>query len=437
MAFLNLVFKPVVALFLLVAAVGGWFVWNASIHPSTSQAAGPPVMPVVLAKVEPTVLEDVVELMARVTSRNSAELRPEVSGRLTQILVSPGQRVRAGQVIAIIDPRRQQATVDALNAATQAAKAKQVASQQTMAVAQSELSAAQAELRFAQEQFNRYKKLSVQQSVSTESFQDITKKLEQAQAHVAALQSTTRMQQANTQAALAATQQAQAQANAERVMLSYTRITAPVSGVVGDIPQKVGDFVMAGLPFTTVTGTGALEVEVAVPADVAMGITAGKSMTLLSSDGKTLLGQATVFYAAPRVDPESQTVLVKARLDANEKAPVMLRDEQRIRARLVKSRTEALTVPTAAIVRQGGNTSVYMTEKQAAPAKAGLSKGNNQTQPHYKVDLVPVTLGMLTATPTGEDVYVVTQGLKAGQLVVAKGIQKLGPGAHVTDYQPE
>jgi RND family efflux transporter MFP subunit len=304
-------------------------------------------------------------------------------------------------------------------------------------VAQSELAAAQAELRYAQEQFNRYEKLSSQQSVSTESFQDVTKKLEQAKAHVAALQSTTRMQLANVEAAKAATHQASAQAQVEAVMLGYHRIVAPVSGVVGDIPQKVGDFVMAGLPFTTITGTGKLEIEVAVPADAAMGITAGKGMTLLSSDGKTLLGQATVFYAAPRVDPESQTVLVKARLNANEKAPVMLRDEQRIRARLVKSLTEALTVPTAAIVRQGGNTSVYMAEKQVAPAKAGLSKGNSHTQPHYKVDLVPVTLGLLTTTPAGEDVYVVTQGLKAGQLVVAKGVQKLGPGAQVTDYQPE
>jgi len=437
MASLNSFPKPIVALVLLAAVVGGWFAWKASTNHDTSQAAGSPVMPVVLVKTESTVLEDSVELMARITSRNSAELRPEVSGKLTQILVSPGQMVQAGQVLAVIDPRRQQAAVAALGAATQAAKARQIASQQTASVAQSELVAAQAELRYAQEQFNRYETLNAQQSVSTESFQEVTKKLEQAKAHVAAFQSTTRMQQANVDVAKAATRQATAQAQAEAVMLGYHRIVASVSGVVGDIPQKVGDFVMAGMPFTTITGLGKLEIEVAVPADAAMGLTTGQAMSLLSSDGKTLLGQATVFYAASRVDPESQTVLVKARLNANEKAPVMLRDEQRIRARLVKNRSEALTVPTSAIVRQGGKTSVYIAEKQVAPAKAVLSKGETTAQLQYTVELVSVTLGALTATPTGEDVYVVTQGLKEGQLVVTKGIQKLGPGAHVTEYQPD
>ncbi|MDH4379036.1 MAG: efflux RND transporter periplasmic adaptor subunit [Vampirovibrionales bacterium] len=428
MASLNSAPKPVVALVLLAVVVGGWFVWNASTNHDKSQAAAPPVMPVVLAKVEPTVLEDAVELMARVTSRNSAELRPEVSGKLTQILVSPGQQVRAGQVLAVIDPRRQQAAVAALGAATQAARARQMASQQTASVAQSELTSAQAELRYAQEQYTRYETLSAQQSVSTESFQDVTKKLEQAKAHVAALQSTSRMQQANVEAAKAATHQANAQAQAEAVMLGYHRIVAPVSGVVGDIPQKVGDYVMAGMPFTTITGAGKLEIEVAVPADAAVGLTVGKAMTLLSSDGKTVLGQATVFYAASRVDPESQTVLVKARVNANEKVPVMLRDEQRIRARLVKNRSEALTVPTSAIVRQGGKTSVYVAEKQVV---------TKEKSAEYTVAVAPVILGLLTTTATGEDVYVVTQGLKKGQLVVTKGVQKLGPGAHVTDYQPE
>ena len=78
------------------------------------QTGGPPGASVRLETVEDAPVEDASLFVATIRSRQSVDIRPQVSGLITEIFVSAGDDVEAGDPILQIDPARQQAIVEAL-----------------------------------------------------------------------------------------------------------------------------------------------------------------------------------------------------------------------------------------------------------------------------------------------------------------------------------
>jgi RND family efflux transporter MFP subunit len=180
-------------------------------------------MPVKVEVAQATPVDDATEYVATLKSRDSAVIMPQVEGQITNIFVHSGEPVAAGAPLMEIDPLKQQATVK---------------SQESSRAAQ------QANLDWTKQQYARAQGLYAAGVVSKQDLDQAKSAMDAAQAQMDSLDAQVREQQ---------------------VQLHYYKVVAPWSGIVGDIPVRVGDRVTSATQLTTVDKPGSLEIYVYVP----------------------------------------------------------------------------------------------------------------------------------------------------------------------------
>ncbi len=202
---------------------------------------------------------------------DSSAIAPKVSGYLSNVAIGDNQTVKAGQVLATIDDRDYQAAVDQARADVDAAKATVQAKAAALETQKSVIAAAKASIdidaaneAFAEQNDKRYSRLAVNGYAAVQA-------AEQAASQIAAIRATTARDNASLEGAtkqldLLTAELAQARAMVTRVEavarqaelnLSYTRIVAPIDGVVGNRTLRVGQYVQAGTQLMTVVPTSA------------------------------------------------------------------------------------------------------------------------------------------------------------------------------------
>lgn len=197
----------------------------------------------------------------------------------------------------------------------------------------------------------------------------------------------------------------------QRNELAYYRVTASTSGVVGDIPVRTGDRVTQTTQLTTIDDNSGMEVYVNVPVQDAARLRPGLTLKVLGPNREVLTTEK-VFFVAGAVD-ETQTILAKAALRSG---GAKFRADQFVPVSLVWSESPVLVVPLASVTRVGGQFFVFVAEKGDAGLVAKMR---------------PVKLGAVTGNN-----YVVLEGLKAGEQLIAAGVQKIGDGAPVAPAPP-
>jgi RND family efflux transporter MFP subunit len=288
-----------------------------------------------------------------------------VEGLVRRIFVKSGDRVRPGQPLVQIDPDKQQASV---------------------ATFESTRAAREADVAFARQQLTRLQKLHDAGAVSRAELEQAETAHKTAEAQLKAVQ---------------------AQIRESQVELQYYRVTAPTSGVVGDIPVREGDRVSPSTEITTVDAGQGLEAYINVPLERAADLRNGLTVELLDGTGNVIASNPITFVA-PRAEDETQSVLVKAML---RKVPPSIRVMQYVRARIIWSNEPSLAVPVVAVNRISGQYFVFVAE---------------QGQQGFVARQKPITVREVV----GED-YVIEAGLKPGERVIVSNIQKIGDGAPV------
>jgi len=191
---------------------------------------------------------------------DSTIVAPKVSGYLAEVLVNDNQAVTAGQPLARIDDRDyavalDQAKADVAAAQADIANAEAAIQQQGAAIDQARATVAvdQANLTFAQQQYDRYTTLaksgngSVQQAQQmTSNIQSATATLQRDQAAVTASEKQLDVLRAQRDKANATLKHDQAVQSQAELNVSYTTITAPLAGTVGNRTLRVGQYVQAG-----------------------------------------------------------------------------------------------------------------------------------------------------------------------------------------------
>ncbi len=335
----------------------------------SAPAAGPAAqaMPVRTATVTMEPVAQSSEYIATIKSRRSANISPQVSGVLTAILVHSGEPVKAGQALMTIDSRQQQAYVASLLATERQDKA--VYDYNTTELA-------------------RQKKLFSAGIISSQAFQ------QQQQAYASS--------QASYESAVEARK-------TQQQLLDYYTVRAPYSGILGDIPVHVGDFVSTGSSatlLTTLDKDSDLEAYIYIPTERAADVRTGLGVDLMHNSGK-LIGKTKIDFVSPQVDSTLQGILVKAPVQPSSH----LRNAQMIQARVIWSTKPMAVIPVLAVVRQNGLPFVFVMQKQKGHFVA-LQKG--------------ITLG-----PTVGNNYSISSGLTAGEHVIVSGTQFLVNGMPV------
>jgi len=325
-------------------------------------------MPVQVQLVESKPIAETTEYLALLKSRHSATINPQVEGYITRIFVKSGDRVEAGAPLLQIDPLKQEAMVN---------------SQEATRLAQ------ESNLNLARVNLERAKKLAEAGVIAKSDLDNA---------------------QTNYDTAVAQLKSLEHQVEQQRVELRYYKVSAPMNGVVGDIPVRVGDRVIVSTLLTTVDEPGALEAYLYIPAARTKDLRIGLPVKLLDEAG-TVRTESQITFVSPQVDPETQTVLAKAAVP-NPKA-TNLRIAQQVRAQVVWGNASGPVVPVLAVTRINGQFFVFVAEKDA--------KGTVARQRGVKVGEI-----------IGND-YAVLDGLKPGDHLIVSGTQFLQDGAPVSE----
>jgi RND family efflux transporter MFP subunit len=380
------------------------------------QAAGAPqemAIPVKIAALSATPTDEYSDYIATIRSRRSVEIRPQVDGYISRILVKPGEPVIEGASLLQIDPKRQQATTSSAVAASGIASAELDRGRATLGQLEAARAGRVAALKLAEEDHRRTSALRQSGALAQQAEDQATATLESARAELLAADRQIAAQRAGVSSAEKSLVQTQATAQAESVGLQYYRIAAPFLGTVGDVPVKVGDLVTPATLLTTIDDpTSPLEAWISVPIEDARRLKPGLTARVLESRSGAVRGEGKVTFVSPRIDPATQSVLVKVELDGKgAEEEIALRAQQFLRARIIWSTEPGIRVPVTSITRLNGQTFAYLV-KDVPPARVASQ--------------VPVRLGDVQ----GNDV-IVKDGLKAGDRIVASGIQKLHDGSKV------
>lgn len=377
------------------------------------QMMAPPAVPVQTQALQSGSLEDSSEFIGSLEAEQRVELRAEVAGRITQIAVASGSGVSPGQAVVQLRPDQAQAEVAGAQAGAQAARFGQSAAQAQVEAAQADISRARSEVQLAEVEFGRAQQLTANGALSRQDLDNARNRLEVARASERAATESLRAAQAQLQQAAATFEQAQAQVNVDQESLSLTQVVAPVAGLVGDVPVRVGDFVNAGQTLTTIIQNQELFLRVQVPSTRANELRLGLPVELLNPDTGASVATGSVSFIAPQVDGAVQSILVKARFP-NETGN--LRDGQLVRARLIWNTSSALLIPTVAVSRVAGQSFVFVVADETAEDGQTLRVASQR----------PVQLG---AIQNGQ--YQVLSGLEPGDEVIVSNILKIQDGVPV------
>ena len=282
-----------------------------------------------------------------VQARTTATIAARILAPVREVRVSPGDQVRKGQTLIVLDG-------DDLAAGARAARAAALAAEQGAKAAAAELLAAEAGLALARASHDRIASLQAKRSATAQELDDATATLRSADARVASAS-------ARALQAASAVESARAAGDQASTTHSFTTIAAPFDGLITEKMVEPGNMASPGMPLLRLEDTRGFRLEVRVDESRIGQIRNGDSVPVfLGAETTAITG--TVVEVSRAVDADARAFLVKIALpDARG-----LRSGEFGKARFAGTPRRALTVPSSAIVRRGQLTSVFVVDQGTA-----------------------------------------------------------------------
>lgn len=325
-----------------------------------------------------------------VEARQSWLLGPTVAGRVLRVHVDVGQQVKAGQLLAEMDPVDLDQRMQAQDAALSRAGSVQAA-------ATAQVADAQAKRELASTNLNRQRELARQNFISPSALAGREQELQSADAALQAAQ-------ANLQAAMQDARRLQAERAAASLQRQNIRLVAPADAVVISRDAESGSTVVAGQPVLRLANPTSLWVKLRVDQSRSSGLAIGlpARIVLRSSPLQELVGK--VERLELQADPVTEERIA---LVTFEKIPASLSIGEMAEVTLnLQATADALVVPQASVQMHQGRSGVWRVEAGElafAPVQWGVSSLDGRVQ--------------------------ALKGLQSGDTVVVYSDKPLAPGA--------
>ncbi|MCJ0762857.1 efflux RND transporter periplasmic adaptor subunit [Variovorax terrae] len=277
------------------------------------------------------------EFAGEVRARIESRLGFRVAGKIIRRQAELGQRVKAGQVLAQLDPQDYRLAADA---------------------ARAQVAAAQTNRDLAAADYRRYKELKDQNFIAGAELERRDATLKAAQAQL---------------------EQAQAQLASQGNQAAYTSLVADVSGIVTAIEAEVGQVVAAGTPVVRIAQDGPRDAVFSVPEDKVAAIRPGSVVDVRVWAGNARL-TGRVRDVAASADPVTRTFPVKVALDGQD-TPALGATVYAAPQALSHAGAQVIKLPTSALRQDGQATAVWVLDKAAMtvrsqPVQIATADGN-------------------------------------------------------------
>src|ERR1039457_2208450 len=392
-------------------------------------AAQAPPPTVQISTVTPSDADIFVEYPAQTYARNMVDVRGRVEGYIEKWLFQPGQEVKAGEALYILDLRPFQAQLQQAQGTLQQTQADLTFAERQVSLRQAEanLAAAQSNLVKAQQDYERLKPLVAQDAASQQDLDAAVAALRSAESSVRANQANVEQTRLTTDTQVQSTEgKVESQRGAvetAQLNLKSGTIQAPIGGRIGDTLVPVGGLVNpnAASPLTTIVPLDVIWVRFKISEAEYLKLKGkpgeqvqdGPQVSLILADDSTFPQTGKVTNALNQVDPRTGTL----ELQADFPNPLhRLLPGQFGRVRYVTThRTDALLVPQRAVQQNQSIQTVYV-----------VGAGN-------KIEARAVKTGARVG-----DAWLIEEGMKAGDRVVVEGMLTVRPGSVVNPvpYQP-
>jgi membrane fusion protein (multidrug efflux system) len=350
----------------------------------------------------------------------NADIKAQVTGYLLEQAYQEGTFVKKGQLLFQIDPRPFQAALDL-------AQGQQAQSEGQLAQARAELAQAEAQVavqeanqRRTQLDVDRYTPLAQQQAITQQDLDNATQNNLAAKAQLQSAHAQVATARAMIIAASAAVQSAKANSETAQINLGFTRLTSPIDGIPGIAQQQVGSLVSPSSPtITTVSTLDPIRVYFTVAEQEYLDFhrrystqatldaeRKGLKLELILADGTVYPSSGTYYFADRQVDVQTGAIRV-AGLFPNPGSTLRPGQYGKVRTAL-RTQPGALLVPQRSVNELQGSYQVAVVN------------------PQNKVDIRFVKVG----DRIGNE-WLISDGLKPGERVVAEGIQKVRQGMQV------
>ena len=338
-------------------------------------AAVPVVSGAATETIKSASIPETLDVVGTVRARTSALVSTRIPGVISQMKVREGDRVKKGQLLAILDAPENQATAAMATAGIEEA--------------QRGLDEARSRKKLAETTFERYQKLFNEQAVSRQEFD--VKQTDKDLAVQGVARSEARLSQAREGSRAAST------------MAGYTRIIAPISGIITSKQADLGASVFPAQPLLTIEDEGSYLLELAIPESMASKVLPGASVQV-TLDAAGLTFAAKIAEIVPSADPASRTFTAKINLSQKG-----LKSGMFGRASLtLGTSVNGLLLARKAVVERGALTSVWTLGTDNI-ARMRLVK---------------------TGKTVGDKVEILS-GLSDGERVVVSGAEKVTEGSKV------
>ena len=334
--------------------------------------------------------QQIYKASGTVRAVTTAPLASKIMGTVLEVRVREGDRIKAGQLLVLIDGREADAQVQKSEAGMQEAN---------MALQEIEKNteAAQANLHLASATLKRFQELADQKSVSPQEYDEIQTRQRAAAASVEALQ-------AKRQQVLAKIQQAQSDVNSSRILQSYTQVRAPMDGLIVRRLAEPGSLSVPGMPLLTIEDIGRYRLEVPVEESQVSKVKIGKAVPVKVDALEEPEMQGMVAEVQPSADAASLSYLVKISLPARGG----LRSGMYGEAYFPLGISAGMWLPKQCVVRTGQLEGVYVVDKDSVARLRLLKLGE--------------------ATPEAIEVLA---GLDSGERYVVEGLSTVRDGSKV------
>lgn len=346
-------------------------------HEATKAENAPAVVVkgVTLESVKNVATPELLDVVGTVRARTSAVVSTRIPGTVSVLRVREGDRVKKGQLLVQLDAQENQATAAVAHAAIEEASRG--------------LDEALSRKKLADSTFERYNNLLKEQAISRQEFD-----VRQADKDMAT-QGVARAE--------ARLKQSQAGAKAATTMSGYTRIIAPISGIITSKQADLGATVFPGQPLMTIEDEGSYQLELALPENAGSKVQVGTPLQVtLDALGSSF--PAKIAEIVPTADPGSRTFIAKITLSQKGlKSGMFGRGVINL-----GTTANGIYLPKNAVIERGALVVVWTVDGQNI-ARMRIVKAGRQT---------------------GDRVEILA-GLTDGDRIVVAGVEKVTEGAKV------